>query len=63
MSKYTPFLNNLPLTTGLTLTKAEALRVLRRAKKGQRGSGARWESGDFILYTDKAGNKHQLDLK
>ena len=62
MSKYTPFLNNLPLTIGLTLTKAEALKVLRRAKKCQRGSGARWETGDFLQYYDKEGNKHQLNL-
>lgn len=64
MVKYTPFIKNVPLTTEAeTYTKAEALRMMRSAKAVLRGPCARWESGDFLLYIDKAGNKHQLDLK
>ena len=64
VAKYTPFIQNVPLTTETeTYTKAEALRMMRSAKTVLRGPCARWESGDFLLYIDKAGNKHQLDLK
>ena len=64
MAKYTPFIKNVPLTTEAeTYTKTESLRMMRSAKAVLRGPCARWEDGDFLLYIDKAGNKHQLDLK
>lgn len=63
MVKYTPFIQNVPLTTDTeTYTKAEALRMMRSAKAVLRGPCARWEAGDFLQYVNKGGNVHQLNL-